>query len=61
VGSTTLRADDARAFTSGLHAAFYSSMGPMVLAALLSATRATARLAAEGQRRDDAALRRWAP
>ncbi len=41
VGSTSLRGDLAGAFTSGLHAAFYASMGIMVLAALLSALRAT--------------------
>jgi hypothetical protein len=41
VGSTSLRPEDARAFTSGLHAAFYTSMGLMALAAVLSATRAT--------------------
>ncbi len=41
VGSTSLRPDDAQAFTSGLHAAFYTSMGLMALAAVLSATRAT--------------------
>ena len=40
VGSTSLRGDLAGAFTTGLHAAFYTSMGFMVLAALLSATRA---------------------
>ena len=41
VGSTSLRATDARAFTSGLHAAFYASMGLMAVAAVLSAARAT--------------------
>ncbi len=41
VGSSSLRPDDARALTSGLHAAFYASMGLMALAALFSATRAT--------------------
>ncbi len=41
VGSTSLRADDARAFTSGLHDAFYASMSLMALAALFSAARAT--------------------
>jgi EmrB/QacA subfamily drug resistance transporter len=40
VGSTSLRGDLAAAFTTGLHAAFYTSMGFMVLAALLSAARA---------------------
>jgi EmrB/QacA subfamily drug resistance transporter len=41
VGSTSLGRPLAQAFTSGLHAAFYASMGLMALAALLSATRAT--------------------
>ena len=41
VGSTSLRPADAQAFTSGLHAAFYASMGLMALAAIFSATRAT--------------------
>jgi len=41
VGSTSLRRANADAFTSGLHAAFYASMGLMVVAAALSATRAT--------------------
>jgi hypothetical protein len=41
VGSTSLRPDDAQAFTSGLHAAFYASMGLMALAGIFSATRAT--------------------
>jgi EmrB/QacA subfamily drug resistance transporter len=40
VGSTSLRGGLAAAFTTGLHAAFYTSMGFMALAALLSATRA---------------------
>ena len=40
VGSTSLHGALARAFTSGLHAAFYASMGFMVLAAALSALRA---------------------
>jgi EmrB/QacA subfamily drug resistance transporter len=39
VGSTSLRGDLAAAFTTGLHAAFYTSMGFMALAALLSAVR----------------------
>ena len=39
VGSTSLHGDLAAAFTTGLHAAFYTSMGFMVLAALLSAVR----------------------
>ena len=40
VGSTSLHGALAVAFTSGLHAAFYASMGFMVLAAVLSALRA---------------------
>jgi hypothetical protein len=40
VGSTSLHGDLAVAFTTGLHAAFYTSMGFMVLAAALSAIRA---------------------
>jgi multidrug transporter EmrE-like cation transporter len=39
VGSTSLHGRIADAFTSGLHAAFYASMGFMVLAAGLSALR----------------------
>jgi hypothetical protein len=39
VGSTSLHDRIADAFTSGLHAAFYASMGFMVLAAGLSALR----------------------
>ena len=39
VGTTHLSHHLAGAFTTGLHAAFYSSMGFMALAALLSATR----------------------
>ncbi|MGH3203600.1 MAG: MFS transporter [Streptosporangiaceae bacterium] len=42
VGSTSLHGALADAFTSGLHAAFYASMGFMVLAAALSALRAGA-------------------
>ncbi|MGH2874316.1 MAG: MFS transporter, partial [Solirubrobacteraceae bacterium] len=41
VGSTSLHGRLAAAFTSGLHAAFYASMGLMAIAALLSATRAS--------------------
>lgn len=41
VGSTSLHGSLAVAFTSGLHAAFYASTGLMVIAALLSATRAS--------------------
>jgi hypothetical protein len=40
VGSTSLHGALAAAFTSGLHAAFYASMGFMALAAALSALRA---------------------
>jgi MFS family permease len=39
VGSTSLHGALAVAFTAGLHAAFYASMGFMVLAAVLSALR----------------------
>jgi len=39
VGTTTLHGSLAAAFTSGLHAAFYASVGFMVIAAVLSATR----------------------
>jgi hypothetical protein len=39
VGSTSLHGNLAIAFTTGLHAAFYTSMGIMVLAAVLSAVR----------------------
>jgi EmrB/QacA subfamily drug resistance transporter len=41
VGSTSLHGPLAAAFTSGLHAAFYASMGLMAIAAMLSATRAS--------------------
>ncbi len=41
VGSTTLHGALAGAFTSGLHAAFYASIGMMAIAAVLSATRAS--------------------
>jgi MFS family permease len=40
VGSTSLHGTVADAFTSGLHAAFYASIGSMALAAALSALRA---------------------
>jgi len=40
VGSTSLHGALAVAFTSGLHSAFYASMGFMVIAAVLSALRA---------------------
>ena len=39
VGSASLHGPVAAAFTSGLHAAFYASMGFMAVAALLSASR----------------------
>jgi EmrB/QacA subfamily drug resistance transporter len=39
VGSTSLHGRTAAAFTTGLHAAFYESVGFMVLAAILSALR----------------------
>ena len=39
VGSTSLHGSQATAFTTGLHAAFYESVGFMVLAAVLSALR----------------------
>ena len=39
VGTTSIHGHLAAAFTTGLHAAFYASMGFMVLAAVLSATR----------------------
>ena len=48
VGSTSLQGRLASAFTSGLHAAFYASMGLMALAALLSATRASRGLRGAG-------------
>jgi MFS family permease len=47
VGSTSLSPRLAGTFTDGLHAAFYGSMGLMVVAALLSASRGTARSPAE--------------
>jgi hypothetical protein len=40
VGTTSLSRQLGSAFTTGLHAAFFSSIGFMALAALLSATRA---------------------
>ena len=48
VGSTTLHGRLASAFTSGLHAAFYASMGLMALAVVLSATRASRVLPSRG-------------
>jgi len=41
-GSASLRGPLAGAFTSGLHAAFYTMTGVMALAAVLSATRGLA-------------------
>jgi MFS family permease len=46
VGTTSLHGDLATAFTTGLHAAFYASVGFMVIAAVLSATRVRFRRAA---------------
>jgi EmrB/QacA subfamily drug resistance transporter len=43
VGTTSLHGSLASAFTSGLHAAFYESVGFMVLAAILSAFRGGAK------------------
>ncbi|MGH8961476.1 MAG: MFS transporter [Jatrophihabitantaceae bacterium] len=43
VGTTTLHGQLAAAFTTGLHAAFYASVGFMVIAAVLSATRVLTR------------------
>jgi hypothetical protein len=51
VGTTTLRQSVAAAFTSGIHAAFYASTSLMVLAAILSASRA--RTLAAGRGRQD--------
>ena len=48
VGSATLHGRLASAFTSGLHAAFYASVGLMAVAALLSATRASRGLRRRG-------------
>jgi hypothetical protein len=42
VGTTTLHGAIAVAFTTGLHAAFYTMAGFMVLAAVLSAVRVRA-------------------
>ena len=39
VGTTSLRGHLAAAFTTGLHAAFYTLMAFMILAAVLSAAR----------------------
>ncbi|MGH9294089.1 MAG: MFS transporter, partial [Acidimicrobiales bacterium] len=44
VGSTTLKATVAEAFTTGLHSAFYASMVLMAIAALLSAVRGGTKL-----------------
>ncbi len=46
VGATTLHPAVAAAFTRGLHAAFYSSMSLMIVAAMLSASRARSGLPA---------------
>ena len=43
VGTTSLPRSSAAAFTTGLHAAFYASTSLMVVASLLSATRAISR------------------
>jgi EmrB/QacA subfamily drug resistance transporter len=43
VGTTTLRGPAASAFTTGLHAAFYESVSFMVIAAVLSAIRGSAK------------------
>ena len=51
VGSTSLHGDLAAAFTTGLHAAFYTSMAFMVLAAVLSAARASSAIARTPARR----------
>ena len=48
VGSTSLHGHLAAAFTHGLHAAFYASAGVLVVAALLSAVRATGAAGALG-------------
>jgi EmrB/QacA subfamily drug resistance transporter len=50
VGSRPLTGHLAQAFTSGLHAAFYTSMGLMALAGLLSATRGARALRPSGPR-----------
>src|SRR5579875_2632190 len=49
VGTASLHGTLASAFTTGLHAAFYASMGFMALAAGLSAVRATGRAGASGK------------
>ncbi len=54
VGSTSLHGDLAAAFTTGLHAAFYTSMSFMVLAAVLSAIRVRAAGVAPSWRKDGA-------
>lgn len=64
VGTTTLHGELAAAFTTGLHAAFYASVGFMVIAAVLSATRVRLRRSPQADRgagdhpRDSTALRR---
>jgi EmrB/QacA subfamily drug resistance transporter len=50
VGTTTLRRSVAGPFTDGIHSAFYSSTALMVVAALLSATRARSSRALTGRR-----------
>jgi hypothetical protein len=55
VGSTSLHGKLAAAFTSGLHSAFYASMGLTGVAAVLSATRGAWTF---GQRGDDGVKRR---
>jgi EmrB/QacA subfamily drug resistance transporter len=51
VGSTSLHGNLAAAFTTGLHAAFYTSMAFMVLAAILSAIRASSAVARSSARK----------
>ncbi len=54
VGTASLHGPVAAAFTDGLHAAFYGSMALMVVAALLSATRAARSPSSVGLRREPA-------
>jgi EmrB/QacA subfamily drug resistance transporter len=49
VGSTSLHGPAAAAFTTGLHAAFYESVGFMVIAAILSALRGSANRGTPGR------------
>ncbi|HLI37508.1 MAG TPA: MFS transporter, partial [Streptosporangiaceae bacterium] len=51
VGTTSLHGALASAFTTGLHAAFYASMGFMALAAGLSAVRAAGPAGAPGEKK----------